>query len=113
MKRILIILSICFVFTSVYAQMDYPLKQGKPNTMTWSNAEVIYDLNGEWDSFVEPYGPRSGYDIENSALLLTWPISDVKEEYKMIRDDSNNLILDGLWKGNRSNGKVQLKKSDY
>jgi len=33
--------------------------------------------------------------IENSTLLLTWPVIECKEKYKMKRDDSNNLILDG------------------
>jgi hypothetical protein len=60
MKRILIILLIGFVFTSVYAQIDNPLKQGMPNTVTLSNGEVIYDLNGEWNSFAEPHGLWSG-----------------------------------------------------
>jgi hypothetical protein len=48
--------------------------------------------------------------IENSTLLLTWPISGTEEKYKMKRDNSNNLILDGHWKANLSNGRVQLKK---
>ena len=63
MKRILIILLIGFVFTSVYAQMDNPLKQRMPNTVTMSNGEVIYDLQGEWDAFAEGYGRWSGYDM--------------------------------------------------
>ncbi len=49
--------------------------------------------------------------IENSTLLLTWPVVDCEDELKMKRDDSNNLILDG---GSECQGgiyvKVQLKK---
>ena len=71
MKRILIILLIGFVFTSVYAQIDNPLKQGMPNTVTLSNGEVIYDLNGEWNSFAEPYGPGSGYDTYRNIIKIT------------------------------------------
>jgi hypothetical protein len=48
--------------------------------------------------------------VENSTLLLTWPISGGQEKYKMIRDDSNNLILDGNWKNQESRGKVRLRK---
>ena len=48
--------------------------------------------------------------VENSKLLLTWPISGGQEEYKMKRDDSENLILDGNWKGQTDSGKVRLKK---
>jgi hypothetical protein len=57
MKKILMALILGFVFTAAYAQMDNPLKQGMPNTVTLSNGEVIYDLNGEWAVSVEHYGP--------------------------------------------------------
>ena len=56
MKRVLIILLIGFVFTSVHAQMGNPLKHGMPNTVTLSNGEVIYDLQGEWEAIAEDYG---------------------------------------------------------
>jgi len=55
--------------------------------------------------------------LENSILLLTWPLAGeggggVKEKYKMIRDDSNNLILDGRWTSlnYQYTGRSQLKK---
>jgi hypothetical protein len=51
--------------------------------------------------------------IENSALLLTWPLvgpNGVNDRYTMIRDDTNNLILDGIWRNPSSSGKSQLKK---
>ena len=48
--------------------------------------------------------------VENSTLLLTWPISGGQEEYIMKRDDSENLILDGNWKGQTVSGKVRLRK---
>jgi len=50
--------------------------------------------------------------IENSTLFRTWPVPEVEERYKLIRDDSNNLILDGHWKGKTRNltGTVQFKK---
>ena len=51
--------------------------------------------------------------IENSALLLTWPSAGpngVNDRYTMIRDDSNNLILDGIWRNPNSSGTSQLKK---
>jgi hypothetical protein len=40
MKRILIVLIIGFVFTTAYAQMDNPLKQGMPNTVTLSTVKL-------------------------------------------------------------------------
>ena len=51
--------------------------------------------------------------IENSILLLSWPAageSGCNEKFKMIRDDSNNLILDGHWKCGETEGDVRLKK---
>jgi hypothetical protein len=51
--------------------------------------------------------------IENSILLLSWPAagdSGCNEEFKMIRDDSNNLILDGHWKCGDTEGDVRLNK---
>lgn len=53
MKRILIILVIGLVVATVQAQMDNPLKKGMPNTVTLSTGDVVYDLNGEWDSITD------------------------------------------------------------
>ena len=50
MKRILIFLIIGFVFATVQAQMDNPLKQGMPNTVTLSSGDVVCDIDGEWDT---------------------------------------------------------------
>ena len=71
MKSILIIFIIGFVFGTVQAQMDNPLKQGMPNTVTLSNGEVIYDLSGEWDSFVEGYGFWSMYGTHRNIIKIT------------------------------------------
>ena len=55
--------------------------------------------------------------IENSTLFLTWPVVGVEEKLTMKRDDSNNLTLEGNWKGLDSNlrtrnlrGSVRFKK---
>ena len=47
--------------------------------------------------------------IEDSTLLLTWS-DKCKDELRMIRDDSNNLILDGPLRCPGFIGKVRLKK---
>ena len=66
-------------------------------------------------------GPSSYTDevsgrIENSTLILTWGAiggyGKCKDELRMIRDDSNNLILDGPFKCPGFNGKVRLKKTE-
>ena len=51
--------------------------------------------------------------LENSALLLTWPVAGeggTNDKYEMKRDNSNNLILDGRWKDSSFTGKSVLKK---
>ena len=64
-------------------------------------------------------GAASGTDevsgrIENSTLILTWGAfggtDKCKDELRMIRDDSNNLILDGPLRCPGFIGKVRLKK---
>ena len=63
MKRIVVILIIGFVFSTVYAQMDNPLKEGMPNTVKLENGEVVYDLNGEWTSAYDTGGWGTLEDI--------------------------------------------------
>lgn len=66
MKRIVVILIIGFVFSTVYAQMDNPLKEGMPNTVRLSSGEVIYDLNGEWDAVYD----SGGWGIYNDIVKI-------------------------------------------
>jgi len=51
--------------------MDNSLKHGMPNTVTLSNGEVIYDLQGEWDSFADGYGLWSGYGSYRNIIKIT------------------------------------------
>ena len=52
--------------------------------------------------------------IYKSHLLLTWPSAGpngVTDRYKMIKDDSDSLILDGIWQSpNSSSGTSRPKK---
>jgi len=48
--------------------------------------------------------------VENSTLFVTWPTIEAEEVYQMKKDDSNNLMLDGYWRGSGAIGKVQLMK---
>ena len=63
MKRVLIILIVCFGFATVQAQMDNPLKKGMLNTVKLPNGEVVYDLNGEWDAVYDSGGYGTYKDI--------------------------------------------------
>ena len=61
-----------------------------------------------WATTDEVYGR-----IEDSALLLTWPgagLNGVNDRFKMIKDDSDNLILDGNFRSSHFYGTSQLTK---
>ena len=53
--------------------------------------------------------------IENSTLFLAWPLAGhngVNDKYRMIKDSSNNLILEGIWRTSNFSGTSQLKKTE-
>jgi hypothetical protein len=45
--------------------------QGSKKTITLPNGEVICDLNGEWDVFIENYGPWSVYGSYPQLMKIT------------------------------------------
>ncbi|UCF85726.1 MAG: hypothetical protein JSV50_08870 [Desulfobacteraceae bacterium] len=80
MKKLQIALIAIFVFLLVFVSFSISqsqdikkLKAGMPNTVTLSNGEVIYDLNGEWEVSVEHYGPWAQFGVVSD-------ISEIKQE---------------------------------
>ena len=67
MKRIVVILILGFIFSTVRAQMDNPLREGMPNTVKLPSGEVIYDLNGEWDAVYD----SGGWGMYNDIVKIT------------------------------------------
>lgn len=55
-KKTLLVL-ICFIGLIIFISTLHG--QGSKKTITLPNGEVIWDLNGEWETFVENYGPLS------------------------------------------------------
>jgi hypothetical protein len=60
MKKFQIALIVIFLFLLVFVSFSLSqsqdikkLKAGMPNTVTLSNGEVVYDLNGEWDAIYD------------------------------------------------------------
>jgi len=47
---------ICFISLIIFLSTLYG--QGTKKTITLPSSEVVWDLNGEWDTFVENYGPK-------------------------------------------------------
>ena len=65
MKSALAILMICFVFVACAEEIE-PLKalqKGMPNTVTLSNGEVVYKMDGEWDAAIDWSHPYLIKDI--------------------------------------------------
>ncbi len=78
MKKLQIALIIIFVFLLVFVSFSISqsldikkLKAGMPNTVTLSNGEVVYDLNGEWNSYVVAYGPWIKYGTHRNIIKIT------------------------------------------
>ena len=46
---------ICFISLIIFISTLHG--QGSKKTITLPSGEVVWDLNGEWDAFVEDYGP--------------------------------------------------------
>ena len=55
MKRIIVVLIIGFVLVACGEQTEplKPLDKGMPNTVTLSNGEVVYKIDGEWNVVVK------------------------------------------------------------
>ena len=56
MKKKIMVLFFFILASTVHAQTDNPLKEGMPNTVKLESGEVIYDLNGEWNSAYDTGG---------------------------------------------------------
>ena len=55
MKKGFVILMICFFFAACGEEIEplKPLQKGMPNTLTLSTGDVVYDINGEWDTILD------------------------------------------------------------
>jgi hypothetical protein len=54
LKKTFLVL-ICFMSLIIFISTLHG--QGSKKAITLPNGEVVWDLNGEWDTFVENYGP--------------------------------------------------------
>ncbi len=86
-KKIFALL-VCFIgLTIVFVSILH--SQGSMKTITLPNGEVIWDLNGEWDYLVEPYGPW------NYAIDTFWNVCKITQDgssfvgVRMLADNYN------------------------
>jgi len=60
---------ICFIGLIIVISTLYG--QGSKKTITLPSGEVVWDLNGEWDAFIENYGPWSQYGTYSDVFKIT------------------------------------------
>ena len=99
MKRIVVILILGFIFSTVRAQMDNPLREGMPNTVKLPSGEVIYDLNGEWDAVYD----SGGWGMYNDIVKITQKDNQFVGVYMLKGDnlvDKNKEKIKGKIRGN-------------
>jgi hypothetical protein len=84
-KKILGVI-ICLIFLVIFVSILHG--QGPKKTITLPNGEVIFDLNGEWDVYIENYGPWSAYGTYPQLVRITLTGSSFVG-IRMI-DDPNN-----------------------
>ena len=55
MVKKMFLMLICFISLTIFISTLHG--QGSKKTITLPNGEVVWDLNGEWETFVDNYGP--------------------------------------------------------
>ncbi len=60
---------ICFIGFIILVSTLH--SQGSKKTITLPNGEVVWDLNGEWDVFIECYGPWIGFGSYPQIVKIT------------------------------------------
>jgi hypothetical protein len=95
-KRIGILLLALFVMVSLLSAVHAQTGEKKwKKTMTLANGDVILDMNGEWDAFVENYGPYSGAGSYRQVEKITQTGSSF-EAIRMMDDPWNQKGSESL-----------------
>ncbi len=73
MKRRIIIGLLCFVAVVAWTGLvdAQTAKPGTLKTIKLSSGEEVYDLNGDWDAFVENYGEQARFGIYSQVFRIT------------------------------------------
>ena len=76
---------ICFISLTIFISTLHG--QGSKKTITLPSGEVVCDLNGEWDAFVENYGPS----ISSGSYPQIWKITQEDSSFVAVR------MIDDPW----------------
>jgi hypothetical protein len=68
LKKTFLVL-ICFMSLIIFISTLHG--QGSKKAITLPSGEVVWDLNGEWDVFIENYGPWSQYGSYPQIVKIT------------------------------------------
>jgi hypothetical protein len=91
---------ICLIGLIIFVSTFYG--QGSKKTITLPSGEVVWDLNGEWDAFVENYGPS----ISSGSYPQIWKITQEESSFVAVR------MIDDPWNPKGSQAfKGELDKS--
>ena len=60
---------ICFIGLIIFVSTLHG--QGSKKTITLPSGEVVWDLNGEWDAFIEDYGPWIAFGSYPQIVKIT------------------------------------------
>ncbi len=72
LRRIGILLIVLIAMLSLlYVAYAQKAEKGSKKTITLPNGEVVWDLNGEWDVFIENYGLWSQYGSYPQIVKIT------------------------------------------
>ena len=103
---LLITTALSVTFGCADAEMAKQLKPGMPNTITLPNGEVVYNLNGEWDTVYD-------FDIKHYGGTIT---KESSKDIVRIKQEGNQfvgikLIGDQLVGKNQETVKGELGKN--
>ncbi len=70
-KSSIVLIVLVTIISLLYLAYAQTAEKGSKRTITLPNGEVVWDLNGEWDVFIENYGLWSQYGSYPQIVKIT------------------------------------------
>jgi len=93
---------ICFIGLIIFVSTLHG--QGSKKTITLPSGEVVCDLNGEWDVFVQNYGPLASF----GSYPQMWKITQTGSSFVAVR-----MINDPIYEKGSQALQGELDKSGF
>jgi hypothetical protein len=93
MKKIIVLFLVILAAILAFLPLAYSQteKAGVQKTLTLPDGEKACDLNGEWDSFIEHYGPWRRFEDISEVIVITQKGSS----FSSIRTTGNRYMPEG------------------